>query len=221
MSDHFEHQLRQHLGHEAAQVRHFPRPLASRIEAAVQSGRRPATLQQLALAAGLVILVVLLAVGVSQARSSRSEPAGVPGPWKENLTFSGAVTGTVRSTLTGDDAGLNTCIGKYATGDGWAANLVVELNGEPYQLQMTVIPYRGPGTYSNTTGSRTVFLRLFSASESSWGTSPDDPARATMTLDPGNESGTVDATLTGYMGPAAIGPNIVRISGHWTCHTRT
>ncbi len=218
MSDNFERQLRQHLAYEAAQVQHFPRPLASRIEAAVESRGHQGTLRQVALAAGLVILAVLLAVGLSQARSSRSQPAGVAGPWEEDLTFSGAVTGNVRSTVAGDAEGVSTCIGKYAKpGEGWAANLVVEVAGTPYRLEMLVLPYRDPGTYSNTTGSRTVFIWLQGPRGdlgTSWG---DDRVAATVTLNPGNESGTVEATLTGHRGPA----DVVRVSGRWTCRTRT
>jgi len=209
-----ERQLRQHLAHEAAQVNHFPRLLASRIEAAVESGRRPAPLQQMALAAGLVILAIVVAIGVSQALGFRSQPASLAGPWEENLTFSGAVTGTVHSTVAGDAEGMSTCIGKYAKAvGGWSADLVVEVAGKPYHFAMSVV-YRGPGTYSNSNGSRTVFVHL--GDETDRQTFADDAA--TITLDAGNESGTVEAMLTKLGEPAS---NFVRVSGRWTCRTRT
>ncbi len=214
MSDHFELQLRQHLQGEAARGDPFPRRLASRIEAAVESDRRPTAFGWVALAVGLAILAVVLAIGLSQGLNSRSEPAGLAGAWDENLTFSGAVNGTVRSTVASDAEGVSsTCIGQYARlGEGWSADLVVEVAGKPYRLAMSVL-YRGPGTYSNSDGSRTVFVHL--GDEAGWQTFAGDPA--TITLEPGNESGTVEATLTKIGEPAS---NVVRVSGRWTCRTR-
>ena len=219
MSDPFERQLRQHLAQEAAQVKYFPRPLAGRIEATAQSSRRPATLQQLALVAGLVILAVLLAVGLSQARSFRSEPAGVAGPWAENLTFSGAVTGTVHSTSAGENANRSTCTGKHSTEEGWTADMFVEVAGKPYHFSIAVTPYRGPGAYSNAAGSRTVGVWLYSLESGpvgftgNWGDTTAIPA--TLTIDPGDESGTVEARMTDWSG------EVVQVSGRWTCRTRT
>jgi len=227
VSDQFERQLQQHLAQEAAQVKYFPRPLASRIEAAVPFGHRPATIRQVALAAGLVVLAVLLAVGLSQARSPRSQPAGVAGPWKENLTFSGAVTGTVHSTVADEGAARSTCSGRFSVAAGaWSSNFVIKLAGKLYYLEITVVPYSGPGTYSNSPSSSLgpkVSITDLDGTIGWWGNNASAPA--SFSVDPGHESGTLDATLTRTLLASGDLPSDLdeklHVSGRWTCRTKT
>lgn len=67
MSDKFENELRDHLHHEAEQIREFPRRLRGRIREGITPRRRVPIAPQLALAGALVLVAVaLLAVRNSQ-----------------------------------------------------------------------------------------------------------------------------------------------------------
>ena len=88
MSDRFDKDLRDHLHHEAEEIRDFPRPLRGRIREGITPRARTRMAPQLALAAGLV----LVAVAVLVARNPQVIIKDVPSAIKEILQPSPAPT---------------------------------------------------------------------------------------------------------------------------------
>jgi hypothetical protein len=97
MPDQFEQELRRHLEREASQVQGFPRDLRDRIRDRIDTRPRFTFPQQLALAAAMLILVGLLAYGISQVRnlSEHGQAHTSPGP-----TFAPTVTPAPTSAAT-------------------------------------------------------------------------------------------------------------------------
>jgi hypothetical protein len=81
MPDQFEQELRRHLEREASQVPGFSRELRDRIRDRIDTRPRFTFPQQLALAAAMVLLVGILAYGISQVRDlGHGGPAGSGSP---------------------------------------------------------------------------------------------------------------------------------------------
>jgi hypothetical protein len=131
--------------------------------------------------------------------------------WIEDLTFSGGLAGTLNQVVAGS-AGLRTiCTGQRAQGGTtWVLTLFGPVAGTVYGVQATVGDYRGPGRYRAPDAG----VQVFSPDDSvGWQSLAGDPV--SMVLEPGLESGTVDATLTNL----TDGSSKVHVSGRWTCQT--
>lgn len=93
----------------------------------------------------------------------------------------------------------------------WADSFVatVDSSGAPWQLTFFVENFRGAGTYAN--GSVSVVLQSPDNTKA-WLNLKDD--KVTFTIDRGQQSGTIDATLTN----ATSGKTgTEHITGRWNC----
>jgi hypothetical protein len=162
------------------------------------------------LVAGCSALERQVSVSPTPSASPVIEASARP-PWIEDLTFSGGLTGTLNQVVAGS-AGLRTiCTGKRAQGGTtWVLTLFGPVAGTVYGVQATVGDFRGPGRYRAPDAG----VQVFSPDDSvGWRSLAGDPV--SMLLEPGLESGTVDATLTDL----ADNSSKVHVSGRWTCQT--
>jgi len=139
-------------------------------------------------------------------------PAGSPaGSWAQALTFSGDLQGAMDGVLPDSPATRSECTGRNSRPEGaWASALYGTVGPDVYEVLVTVHAYRGPGVY----GAPDVMVQVARPDGSAiWQTSGGD--RATFTVDPGEESGTVSATLTNLSTTATR----LRVDGRWSCRT--
>jgi hypothetical protein len=139
-------------------------------------------------------------------------PAGSPaGSWAQALTFSGDVQGGMGHVLPDSAATRSECSGRNSRPEGaWASALYGAVGQDVYEVLVIVHAYRGPGAY----GVPDVTVQVARPDGSSvWQTSAGD--QATFTVDPGEESGTVSATLTNLSNTATR----LRVDGRWSCRT--
>ncbi len=229
MSDQFERRLREHLAMEAGQTIQFPRSLAGNIDAAMKSRRQTRMITQLTVAVAFVIGALLLGIAASHLRSLKGEtqPAAANNAsWKADLTLTGAVSGTVKSISVTEESARSNCSGRYSEAAGsWSSDFLIRLAGEQFHLEITVLPYAGPGTYSNSPSNPRGLLVLAynSPTDDNLGWANDPSGPATFSVDPGDESGTLNATLT--RNPSGDLPSdwneSVHVSGRWTCRSTT
>jgi hypothetical protein len=132
-----------------------------------------------------------------------------PPPWTEELKFSGDVSGTMNQVVAGS-AGIRTiCTGQRAEdGDTWVLSLFGPVGRATYGLQLTISPYRGPGTYQSPQASMQVYRP-----DATLGWQSLDGDQVSLVLDTSRQSGTVQATLTNLTNATSK----VRVTGHWTC----
>jgi hypothetical protein len=145
-------------------------------------------------------------------------PTGYQGPtprpaWVENLTFGGDLSG-VMNQVTAGAGGLRTvCTGKRGLGlstDTWVLTLFGPIGKQVYGLEISLSDYRGPGTYSAPQATMQVFRPDVTLG---WQALGGDAV--SFVIDQGEESGTVQATLTNLTNNRSK----VRVSGRWTCQT--
>ncbi|HEY7201954.1 MAG TPA: hypothetical protein VIC57_17160 [Candidatus Dormibacteraeota bacterium] len=167
------------------------------------------------------LLLLLAAAGC--ARPALPAPATPPpataapaptlaGGWTQALTFSGEVEGAMRGLVPDTAALRSECSGRNSRRAGsWASALFGPVGGgDVYELLVTVRPYRGPGTYR----APDVTVQVARPDGSAvWQTSGGD--QASFVVGPGEESGTLSATLTNLASDAAG----LRVDGRWSCRT--
>lgn len=163
-------------------------------------------------AAGIVALIVLAACGQSSAKPSPTPtPITAQGSWTQNLTFSGDISGHMAGIVPDVGDQLSQCTGgRTHNGETWADLFygTVDAGGEVWGVVFQITNFRGPGTYQGT--SVTVEVHSLDATKV-WESSNGD--RVTFTLDRGQQSGTVDATLTN----ATTGNGSLQVTGRWNC----
>jgi hypothetical protein len=138
-------------------------------------------------------------------------PATPHGSWAQALVLSGDVEGTMDHVVEGSDAARSECSGRNSRPAGaWASALFGLVGQDVYEVMATVRPYRGPGVYR--VPDVTVQVARQDGAEV-WQTSAGDPA--TFTVGAGEESGSVDATLTNLSTEVAK----LRLTGRWACQT--
>lgn len=142
-------------------------------------------------------------------------PAATPvpahGSWAQALVFTGDVVGAMHEVVPGGDTLRSECSGRNSRATGeWASTLFGPIGQGVYGLVVTVRSYRGPGAYQ----APDVIVQVADAAgQAVWQTSGDDPA--TFTVGIGEESGSIDASLTNLLTNAAG----VQVSGRWSCVT--
>ena len=169
------------------------------------------------IAAAVLVLAVVSGCSLLEQQMSIS-PTPTPSPlvassaqppWTENLTFSGDLKGTMNQVVAGSGGTNTVCTGQRAQGgDPWVLTLFGPVGRATYGLQITVSDYRGPGDYEAPEASMQVFRPDATLG---WQSLAGD--QVSMVLDPGQESGTVNATLTNLTNATTK----VKVYGSWTC----
>ena len=108
-----------------------------------------------------------------------------------------------------DPGHQNECTGAASRSTGiWASTLYGHVGDGVYGLVVLARPYRGPGTYAPPA----VRVEVHTVdSERVW--QSGDADTAVFTVDPGQLTGTVDATLH----DAATARSLLRVQGNWSC----
>jgi hypothetical protein len=149
------------------------------------------------------------AVLTTPAPSPVSAEAGAG--WAQALDFSGDVRGAMYRVVPGDGATRSECTGRNSRPAGaWVSALFGPVGPDVYEVLVTVRPYRGPGTYR----APDVMVQVSRPDGSAvWQTSGSDSA--TFGVGAGEESGSVDATLTNL----ASTTTALRLDGRWSCRS--
>jgi hypothetical protein len=164
-------------------------------------------------AAGIVALFVFTACGQTTPVAVASpSPVIAQGSWAQSLTFTGAITGQMTGIVADSGSQVNACTGsKTRTGEQWADTFygTTAASGQVWEIVFTVNNFRGPGAYHTTDVS--LVVRTPDKARV-WLSQGRD--RVTFTVEPSQQSGTVDASLT----DAASGrAGSLRIAGRWNC----
>lgn len=134
-------------------------------------------------------------------------------PPRQGLVFSGAVSGGFAGPHRAEAAwfAAATC---SVSGGVFFFQLIGSPDDLPRILSITVVGYRGPGTYREKVDGATVSVELIpgygEADTRGWAL--PEPAVVTVVVDRGERSGSVDARLV----PAGAGGD-VRVGGRWAC----
>lgn len=173
---------------------------------------------------GIVLCCALVLAGCASAGApgeGGGDAAGVgpaaPSPepsarsaWAQALRFSGDVQGTLSQAVPGDASRPTECTGATSRYAGaWASAVYGPLGHDLYGVVVTVRPYRGPGTY-RTPDVAVQVLRPADAS-AVWQTAPGDAA--TFSVDTGEQTGALDATLTNL----SSNTTKLHVGGRWSC----
>jgi hypothetical protein len=131
MSDRFDKNLRDHLRHEAEEIRDFPRPLRGRIRERIAPRARLRTAPQLALAGALVLVAFAVLIARNPQVILKDVPATIkqilqpsPSPTPQPFTCSDRSGGT--TGLTGQLTGIRTA--HHAEAPGFD-RIVFDFNG--------------------------------------------------------------------------------------------
>ncbi|HSS95217.1 MAG TPA: hypothetical protein VLR46_14685 [Candidatus Dormibacteraeota bacterium] len=162
--------------------------------------------------AGIVALIVLAACNQTSANSSPSPtPIVAQGAWTQNLSFSGDISGHMASIVPDIGDQRSQCTGgRTHNGETWADVFygTLDSSGQVYGVVFSINNFRGPGTYQGTA----VTIEVHSADTTKvWEGLGRD--KVTFSLDRGQQSGTVDATLTN----ATTGKDGLQMTGSWNC----
>jgi hypothetical protein len=163
-------------------------------------------------AAGIVALIVLAACNETSAKPSPTPtPTVVQASWSQNLSFSGDISGHMAGIVPDIGSQKSQCSGGRArNGDTWADLFfgTVDSGGEVWGVVFQIANFRGPGTYQNA--SVTIEVHSIDATKV-WQSRGAD--KVTFVLDRGQQSGTIDASLTN----ATTGKEGLQITGGWNC----
>ena len=103
------------------------------------------------------------------------------------------------------------CTGRNSRPSGtWASSIFGNVGTDVYGVLFAVGKYRGPGSYS---GSDLTVQVHRSDNSAVWQSAGD--SQTTLTVDPDEESGSVDATLVNLASNRAG----IRLQGTWSCST--
>lgn len=199
---------------------HLPHLVARAIHEHAQGQRHQHLRRWIVVTAVLLLgpLTVLAVIRLSTAQMNRAVPASqltLPqetAPWAENLTFTGAINTEIHATLPDSGATVNTCASSARTTAGdFDVTLYLPVgDGSSMQMGLLVQHYRGPGTYRDT--AVRIYIQYPQADIASWANVAED--RATLTVNPDERSGVVDARLSAFRPGAAP----VTVTGNWSCH---
>jgi hypothetical protein len=170
-----------------------------------------------------IVLAVLLAAGCRGLQPPKVDtppplPTSTPSPspsaaasWTQNLEFSGDVSGTMTAVVPVSQQVRSECTGHNSRPAGaWASTIYGVIGSDAYGVLFSVGQYRGPGSYSSPDVTVQVHRFDNSAVWQSTGTNS-----ASFTVGSGEESGTVDATLTNL----ASNQPTLKLRGDWSCRT--
>ncbi|HLH69127.1 MAG TPA: hypothetical protein VKY90_08900 [Candidatus Dormibacteraeota bacterium] len=136
-----------------------------------------------------------------------SLPAGAS--WVESLAFSGDVQGTMVGVVSGNSQLESECTGPASLSAGtWASTLYGQVGAAVYEVVVVVPRYRGPGTYQ----APQVEVQVAKPDGSAvWDAGQGQPA--SFSVDIGQRSGTLDATLVN-LATNQVG---LHVTGTWSC----
>ena len=152
--------------------------------------------------------------GPSYTRAASASTTTVPGT-PEQLTFTGAINGTMTSAHKGPQTSDTLC-----TKGIW--DLVGAVGGTDEKLEMQMATgYKGPGTYSTgelTPGSGVSQIQVQVSQSVGAGQTPPQyfvavPGKVKLTVASDERSGTIDAELKPLQGAESN----VHVSGQWAC----
>lgn len=130
----------------------------------------------------------------SVAVSATPTPSPTPGT---RISVTGAVAGSVSGATAAGDCGR--------TASGGGADLRFQLNGQAYALSIELLSYHGPGTYPLPPDRVSLHTLTIGSGSQFFGSQS-----GTVTVAPGDRSGTLDASLAGNQGT-------VHVTGTWSC----
>jgi hypothetical protein len=163
-------------------------------------------------AAGIVALIVFTACGQNNSTGVASpSPVIAQGNWTQSLTFTGQIAGQMTGIVADSGDQVNACTGsKTRNGEQWADTFygMIDATGRVWDVAFVVNNFRGSGAYQGADMS--VVVR--SADQKRvWLNLPRD--KVSFTLDPSQQSGTVNAALS----DATSGLPGLKVSGRWNC----
>jgi hypothetical protein len=163
-------------------------------------------------AAGIVALIVFTACGPNNTAAVASPSPVIPqGNWTQSLTLTGEIAGQMTGIVPDSGDQVNACTGsKTRTGEPWSDTFygTIDASGRVWEVGFLVNNFRGPGAYH----SADMSLVVRSADKTRvWLNQSRD--KVTFTVDPSQQSGTVDAALT----DATSGKPRLQITGRWNC----
>jgi hypothetical protein len=162
----------------------------------------------------LLLAACSLVEPVPPSASPAASGAGATSPrgsWVEDLAFSGDLVGSMGQVVAGDPNARSVCTGGRGAASGtWVLTLYGRVARNLYGVEVVVDDYRGPGTYPAPRASVQVYRPDGSAA---WRTVQGD--RATFSVDAGQQSGKLDATLTNL----ANDRSKLNVRGRWSCQT--
>jgi hypothetical protein len=163
-------------------------------------------------AAGIVALIVLTACAQNNPVSVASpSPVIATGNWSQNLAFSGGVVGQMTGIVADTGDQVSACTGsKTRNGEQWADTFyaTVGTNPQVWEVGFVVNNFRGAGLYH--TADATIVVRSLDKKRVWLNIARD---KITFALNAGQQSGTVDASLT----DATTGKPGLKITGQWNC----
>ena len=163
---------------------------------------------------GIVALIVLATACGQTATTTLPSPSPViaQGNWSQNLAFTGELHGQMTGIVVDTPTQQSFCSGlKAHIGDVWADNFygTIDTSGQQWQLTFLIGNFRGAGSY----GRADVDVQMRTADKTrAWLAQGGD--KVAFTVDRGQQSGTVDATLTDAT-TGKVGAE--HITGNWNC----
>jgi len=163
-------------------------------------------------AAGIVALIVFTACGQNNHASVASPtPVVAQGSWTLSLAFTGEMVGQMAGIVADSGDQVSACTGsKTRNGEQWADTFygMTDASGQVWEVAFVVNNFRGPGAYH--TADLSIVVRSVDHTKV-WLNLPRD--KVTFTLDPGQQSGALNAALTnGYTGKPGL-----QVTGSWNC----
>jgi hypothetical protein len=163
-------------------------------------------------AAGIVALIVFTACAQNNPVSVASpSPVIAEGNWTERLTFTGGIVGQMTGITADTGDQVSACTGsKTRNAEQWADTFfgTIDTSGAVWEIGFVVNNFRGAGTYH--TADATIVVRSLDKKKV-WLNIPRD--KVTFTLNPSQQSGTVDAALT----DGTTGKPGLKVTGQWNC----
>jgi len=164
----------------------------------------------------LALIVVAGAVGIfvfSQSRNGPSTGNQTPGDAGSqpttnggptfSVSFSGAVSGSLAITT------VNSC-GPDQNTPSYVVDATGSINGAPYEFNIEIPKYQGPGTYSTVGAGATAAISLTNTAQAhTWSAALDQAGSVTVQSD--GQAGTISSTLTDDQGQKT------QVMGTWSC----
>ncbi|TAN33949.1 hypothetical protein EPN29_04765 [bacterium] len=170
-------------------------------------------LRAVGIVALIVPLLVLAACAQTAVKTVASPSPVIPeGNWTESLTFSGEVAGQMTGIVPNTDVQQSECTGSRThNGETWSDSFygTVDASGQNWGLVFLIGNFRGQGTYVDGD----VAVQVHSADNTKvWQNLGGD--KVTFTVDRGQQSGTIEASLTDA-GTGKAG--VEKVTGRWNC----
>jgi hypothetical protein len=138
-------------------------------------------------------------------------PATAAPTWVQNLNFSGDLSGNMARIAPPAPNQTSECSGKNSKAVGtWASTLFGPVGAEVFGVVVLSSGYRGPATYDQGKAS----VQVYNPDKSRvWQSQSGD--LVSFTVNPDEESGSMDATLTNL----GTNKSKLKVSGRWSCRT--